>query len=638
MNKNLLYKIIGSYVFLLFVLLLIRGKVMQLSYFSFFTSPRSAPYILAAAWYDWLFISAITLFFLLLGYVWIHKVKRLKMLGYTYNGLAVLVILAALVNVVNVHMLGTPFNYQWLYYSDFLGNSDSKQAIMANVNLWLILEILCFSGLVISGGWLLKWAIDKWAISNLKLRSVTYVSILLLFTYFIGARYFIEQKGLKYNQTANPIVAFTESAIHTMYFDQPDLYNMELPDDFEPFPKPEINHKANLDPKASQIKNVLLYVLESVPAEYVAGYDREYEVTPNIEKHLKHALVFSDIYAHTPTTNNSLVSILGSIYPLISYKTLTVEYPDIKWPTISSELKSHGFQTSFFHASDNRFQKMDEYLSHRKFDLIKDYQNIPCDGEVMVGSTKEWKYLDGVDEECMADAFINWLDDVDAPFFSTIWTMQTHYPYFASGPEKDYIGDENPELNRYLNALNHSDAVFGKVLGALKQRDLMDSTLVIILGDHGEAFGRHGQVGHAVYVYEENVRIPLIFINPVLYNENVKEVVGGQVDLAPTIMDVLNLPTPSEWQGGSLFNTKRANRAYFFNPRSNYLFGYRTPEYKFIYDATENKSMVFDLAKDPKEAHNIADSLPDFVDTSHKRLARWVQYHSSVMKEVLNEK
>jgi arylsulfatase A-like enzyme len=194
----------------------------------------------------------------------------------------------------------------------------------------------------------------------------------------------------------------------------------------------------------------------------------------------------------------------------------------------------------------------------------------------------------------------------------------------------------NEDLNRYLNALHYSDEMFGKFMTDLKQRGLLESTLVVVVGDHGEAFGSHDQFGHGAELYEENVKVPLILINPE-FEETKIPVVGGQVDIAPTIMDLLDLPRPKEWQGVSLFNLDMNNRAYFFNPHSYFLFGYREGNFKFIYNANWNETMVFDLSKDPEELNDLADKLPEMARQSTVRLGDWVHYHSAVINDKIGK-
>ena len=74
---------------------------------------------------------------------------------------------------------------------------------------------------------------------------------------------------------------------------------------------------------------------------------------------------------------------------------------------------------------------------------------------------------------------------------------------------------ENDELGRYHNALHTGDAALGTFICGLKQRQLLDNTLLIFCGDHGEAFGQHdGNFGHTLFIYEENVHVPLLFVAP----------------------------------------------------------------------------------------------------------------------------
>src|ERR1041385_6246555 len=117
------------------------------------------------------------------------------------------------------------------------------------------------------------------------------------------------------------------------------------------------------------------------------------------------------------------------------------------------------------------------------------------------------------------------------------------------------------------------------------------------MGDHGEAFGSHDQITHASKIYEENLHIPFVLINPAFTQRNLTQI-GGIVDVAPTIMSVLGLSVPEKWQGQNLFAGKN-ERTYFFCPWSDYLFGYREGDKKFIYNATTNKTEVYDLKADP---------------------------------------
>ena len=159
-----------------------------------------------------------------------------------------------------------------------------------------------------------------------------------------------------------------------------------------------------------------------------------------------------------------------------------------------------------------------------------------------------------------------------------------------------------------------------------------NSTLVIVLGDHGEAFGTHGQVVHASNIYEENVHIPLLLINRRLFHGETSRVVGGMADIAPTALQLLGMAEPNEWQGRSLFSPERSPRTYFFSPWADWIYGYREGDRKFIFDATTNEYAIYDLASDPGEERNLIEQSPDSRRKIVERIAAWVQYQDRLVQ------
>ncbi len=316
--------------------------------------------------------------------------------------------------------------------------------------------------------------------------------------------------------------------------------------------------------------------------------------------------------------------------------TFTQEHPDINISTISSELKKQGYRTAFFNSGDNYFQRGGEFLALRKFDTIKDCRNLNC-AQKFGMNEKEFDPLDGTNDECTGAALMNWVkNEPNKPFFTMMWTYQTHYPYYFSGQEKQF-DTSDPILNRYLNAVKHSDLVLGKIIDELKANNLFESTLIVVVGDHGEAFGRHDQTTHSSKIYEENLHIPCIFINP-LFKKERSEVTGGSIDIAPTIMNVLGLPASDEWQGKSLFTGKKNDRVYFFAPWADYLFGYKEGDRKYIYNATNGETEIYDLNTDPQETKNIVQELPGQIEWCHQRLGAWIQYQNKFMEDAINSK
>jgi lipoteichoic acid synthase len=268
--------------------------------------------------------------------------------------------------------------------------------------------------------------------------------------------------------------------------------------------------------------------------------------------------------------------------------------------------------------------------------LLADHRSLPCAHQVFIGSTHEWPFLDGTQDGCVVAALLEWAGRPGPqPFAAVLWTMQTHYPYFVSGPEGRYA-EAGSVLNRYLTALHEGDRALGDLLRGLDRRGLLESTLVIVMGDHGEAFGQHGHTNHHL-LYEEDLHIPLLLINGSLFHGERDSTIGGIIDVAPTIMDLLGYPLPAPWQGRSLFNLERTGRVYLFAPFSSVYFGYREGSRKLIYNASSNTAELYDLSADPEEKVNLAPRAPEVVAAGRDRLAAWARYQEHYYARLLDQ-
>ena len=180
------------------------------------------------------------------------------------------------------------------------------------------------------------------------------------------------------------------------------------------------------------------------------------------------------------------------------------------------------------------------------------------------------------------------------------------------------------ELGRYRNALHYSDAVLDRFLGGLKAHRLFDKTLFLIFGDHGEAFGRHkGNFGHTMFIYDENVHVPYLIVAPGLINQPIRmKRVASLVDTAPTILDLLGLPVPQEYQGSSLLDSP-SQMALFYTDYSLGLLGLRDGRWKFVYELESGRAKLFDLATDPEEKKNLASQEPERAKAYRKHAKSW---------------
>lgn len=377
-------------------------------------------------------------------------------------------------------------------------------------------------------------------------------------------------------------------------------------------------------PAAKRPKNVILIVLESTAAQYLGIYGSHYDTTPELDAERGHCLIFDNCYAQVGQTALSLIAIATSRYPSFRYAHSPME--DVNESSDSSAirvLQQHGYRTGFVSAADLEFWDQDKFLPAEGFDDLIDPRNM---GVPMLFS---W----GVRDSAMMDALIYWVQaNAGRPFFSVAWTIQTHAPY-ATTPGKEVIDflppDGSPDTaakNRYLNAVREADAQLGRLFAALRRLHLDRDTAVLITGDHGEAFGGiHDSHFHGLNLYEEDIHVPMILWSPALFNhETHSSVVGGHIDIGPTILDLLAMDKPAGQQGQSLFRADPDERIYFFQNKSYLLFGVRSGPWKYIYNSVTGKEQLFNLQNDPGETANLAGSSPNQCLEFHRRIMAWI--------------
>jgi arylsulfatase A-like enzyme len=372
--------------------------------------------------------------------------------------------------------------------------------------------------------------------------------------------------------------------------------------------------------------NVILVVLESVAARWTSLNGGVYDTTPMLQAEAKRGIVFNDFYAHIGRSSNSLAAILLSSYPKLGYREFTEEFTSLPKTSLSALLQERGYRTAFVTPSDLTWAGWRTFLEGRGFDELRDHHGLSCTEPI-----SSW----GVEDRCMVDGVVQFIKrDANRPFFVMAWTTQTHHPYEPTPgiPVIDLWQKREPMLNgydltRYLAVLHETDRQLGRLFDAVRRAGLEDDTIIVVTGDHGQAFGYpHDTYGHGRTVYEEDVRVPLFFWYPRLYRDGARaSSVGSHVDLAPTIAELAGLPPAPDWQGRSLFDDSHSGRAYFYVADDEFTLGIREDNWKYIFSLRGGGQELYDLERDPNEQQNLASSQPERCDRMRQRLAAWTE-------------
>jgi arylsulfatase A-like enzyme len=222
-------------------------------------------------------------------------------------------------------------------------------------------------------------------------------------------------------------------------------------------------------------------------------------------------------------------------------------------------------------------------------------------------------------------------------------------------------------IGSYDGEIALTDREIGKLFETLKEAGLEENTLVLVTSDHGEGLGQHDHLGHSINIYEEAVRVPLLFRWPNrIAKGRVFSAPVEQVDLVPTILDLIgvksddfafqgrSLAAALRGDGGASLDTDRPVYLYreYFEGRRMKLYsgehvlikggksGVRAGKWKYIEGKEESTRELFDLVADPQEQVNLNATNPQKAAELASQLKAWEQEHSrkESLKENISEK
>ena len=341
-------------------------------------------------------------------------------------------------------------------------------------------------------------------------------------------------------------------------------------------------------------RNVVLVGLESTAARYLGLYGATPDVMPHLTALATSAIVFDNAYAVYPESIKGLFSIVCSTYP--AFDVSAEIYATVPCPSIARTLARDGYATALFHSGRFMYLGMDAIVRDRGYDRLEDAGDI--------GGHHNSSF--GVDEPATVARLLDWIDALPAtqPFFVTYLPIAGHHPYDTPEPGPF---PERGEIDRYRNALHYADAALGSLVRGLEARGRQQSTLWIVHGDHGEAFGQHeGNVGHTFQIYDENVRVPLLIAAPGVMRAQIRvQRVVSLIDTTATTLDLLGVGPRVVAQGRSMLDDD-PRMALFFADYSRGMVGLRDGPLKFIYELDSGRGRLFDLTADPDERRTIA--------------------------------
>lgn len=347
----------------------------------------------------------------------------------------------------------------------------------------------------------------------------------------------------------------------------------------------------------SEKPNVVLIFTEGISQNIVED-DRN--IMPNVKAYENKSVNFTNYYNHTFATYRGLIGQLYSGYQLENYDTSTLV-------SIEDIFKEEGYQTSFINTEPLNLH-FSSYLDSMNFDtVVADKKNLDGPNQSMSDKDAYSLLYETISDQSTAGK----------PFFTCIYTYGTHLS--LDSPDEKYGDGSNTLLNKFYN----DDVQFGKFMDKLYSGPLGDNTIVVFTGDHCAYADQQYLDTFPDYsrTFGSVDRIPLFIYYKGIEKSTIDAVGRNSLDLAPTILDYLDISKPNYFLGCTLFADAANNNSYdtvYYD--SDWLLSTSEGDVEQLTDTEENilESQLTDYFKAKKQT---PETLEDAIDKKNAKKA-----------------
>ena len=305
----------------------------------------------------------------------------------------------------------------------------------------------------------------------------------------------------------------------------------------------------NPTPFSKRPQNVVMISIESLSASFLGAYGATSGLTPNMDQLAREGMKFERVFATGTRTVRGLEALsLGT--PPVPGQAIVRRPDNEHLTTIGEVLENQGYSTFFFYGGYGYFDNMNAYYSGNDYTVV-DRTDIPKESVIFENA---W----GVADEVLFDNTFVTLDkefQQNRPFFAQIMTTSNHRPYTYPAGRIDI-----PSPGGRAGGVKYTDYAVGKFIRDAKTKPWFKDTLFVIVADHCASVAGKSKLPM------ENYHIPLIFYAPALLKPSTYAPIVSQIDIAPTLIDVLGKKGTELYFGRSFFEPgKSIERAFISN-------------------------------------------------------------------------
>ena len=290
-------------------------------------------------------------------------------------------------------------------------------------------------------------------------------------------------------------------------------------------------------PQPFSKQNVVIIIVESLSKKYLGFFGGKVQ-TPFLDSLFAQGLVFTNAFANAKESIQGIPAIISSIPSWQDAPFIFSPYASNNITSLANVLRTHQYQTSFFHGGFNGTMGFDSYSKLAGFDSYY--------GRNEYGDDKDFDGDWGIWDEPFLQFMAKRLSDTKQPFFSTVFTLNTHHPFTIPDKYKSTFHQSGHPL---LNCIAYLDLSLSHFFDAAKNQPWFKNTLFVITADHTAPIAENGP-----YSSMDDYRIPIVFYKYGSTSlKGLNTAIASQIDILPSILSLLNYPYPYYSIGTSLF-------------------------------------------------------------------------------------
>lgn len=343
--------------------------------------------------------------------------------------------------------------------------------------------------------------------------------------------------------------------------------------------------------------NVVLVVMESTGLHHATTPVRGRQPMPFLSRLARRSLWLENHFSPSNSSPRSLFSLFSGLYPMPHWRIYAVR-GNLSFPSLFS-LTRRTHRSLLVTPSSLRWYFPRGYMEHEGPDEMWGYHNLPL-SRVIKGKASAKR------EEDTVGFFLSRLRAMkNRPFIGVYYSFAGHWPY----PDQGEAYHRYPPEGRYFHYLDNLyllDRQLERIDRFLHEQHLAERTILAVVGDHGEAFGKlhRGNYTHSRRSFNENYRTPALFYQPRLFSPRTVREATSHVDVLPTLLDAMGVSyNPRLLQGESLFQRRLRRRQIFLFGNESTLSSVNRQQVKLQLALKTRQCWVYRLDRDPLERH-----------------------------------